>query len=608
MVVGALGLSKTMRELALRGARGVLALVFVTQFVALELAFHGALRGGFGAAASSTILWSALVFLVRASLPGRFGVALLAATLLTLQSFVFRVVHVPLDVQVAEAARHSFGVIRSVIVTALPGFLVTVGAAFGLEWLLLAQASRFACRLATRLRGPAAGIATAGTLAVTASVVALPLRESTPDLRALASLGVLRREPPVTKAGAVSLAALHSSKATVPDVLFILTESVRSSDYVASGSEATASVTHGTLPRRFDLRELRSISSYTAVSLSALITGRTQDGRREDVLGAPNLFDFAHALGANVGFYSAQSRETFETKDVRASVDRFFTLETIAGHDIEDDAEWVKQPLDRMVIDRFIGELGQRSHPSVTMLQLYGTHAPYYFEDAEARFSPWSRSVAWADMPKLRNAYRNAIRTQDAQLARAINAFVQHARGRPWFIVFTSDHGEAFGEHSAIHHGQNLYDEQLHVPAWIAAGGGALTLDDEHVLERKQAHFATHLDILPTILDVLGVLENFSVAPYRASWKGESLLRENILARDIPITNCTAMFPCPVNTWGLLRGDHKLIAQAWDGAWRCMALAGGEHEVGLEEPSCQALLAASRRVFDKLPNGTLNRP
>ena len=41
--------------------------------------------------------------------------AMFAASLLVLQAFVHRFVHVPLDVQVAESARHMFGVIRPVL-------------------------------------------------------------------------------------------------------------------------------------------------------------------------------------------------------------------------------------------------------------------------------------------------------------------------------------------------------------------------------------------------------------------------------------------------------------------------------------------------------------
>src|SRR5262249_30572455 len=151
--------------------------------------------------------------------------------------------------------------------------------------------------------------------------------------------------------------------------------------------------------------------------------------------------------------------------------------------DVDDDSEWVKKPLDRMVIDRFIAELPNRPHPSATVLHLYGTHAPYYFADEGAKFRPFERSVGWSSMPKLRNAYKNAIAEQDKQVARAVRAFTAHAGNRPWFVIFTSDHGESFGEHGAIHHGQNLYDEQVRVPGWIAAGQGALTEKEERALE-----------------------------------------------------------------------------------------------------------------------------
>ncbi len=600
------------REAVRRRATEAMALLFVTQFIWLDVAFFGVQTwwrrdGSLGAAAASVALWTMLSFLVRSSRAGRVVVALLAATLGVLQVFVFRIVHVPLDVQVAEAARHSFGIIRSVVVTALPAFLLAVGLVFVLELAWMASAARLMATLLNHdVRRERAGIA-ASVFLTGSFFIMPPFRGGTPDLRALASLSVLRREAPVKKAGAVSVPALYSTKASVPDVLIILTESVRASDYVLHGPDPTAPHTFEALPRRFDLAELRAVSSYTAVSLSALITGLSQDAPREDVLAAPNLFDFAHAMGANVAFYSAQSRETFETKDVRAAVDRFFSLETIAGHDIDDDAEWVKQPLDRMTVDRFIDELDARPHPAVTMLQLYGTHAPYYFEDENARFTPWSRQVAWAEMPQLRNAYRNAIATQDAQVARAVKAFVNRNQGRPWLIVFTSDHGEAFGEHAAIHHGQNLYDEQLHVPGWFAVGGGALSSDDERYLEGHRADFVTHLDILPTLLDAFGVLENFSVAPYRARWKGQSLLRPKSASVVIPITNCTPMFPCPVNTWGVMSEDLKLMSQAWDGEWRCMSLVGTEHELALSEPRCAALVEASRHFFERRPNGTPNR-
>lgn len=584
-----------------RAARGLAALVFVVQFVLLDAALDPAWShrpGVARAALASALVWASLLGLAQTSRVARTAVAVLAAFLVALQAFVHRFVHVPLDLQVAEAARHTFGIIRPVLTRMAPAVALAT-AAVGVVELSLLRLARWA---------PSGRVRLALACGAALAIGAVPeLRQATPDLRAVHALAVLRHAPPERKAGAVALPALHSERREIPDVLFVLTESVRAADYVARGEDATAPDTAQATPGRFELEELRSISSYTAVSLSAIITGRSQEGSREEILQAPNLFDFAHAAGADVGFYSAQSRETFETKDVRAAVDHFFTLETLAGHDVDDDSEWVEKPLDRMVIDRFVAELPTRPHPSTTLLQLYGTHAPYYFEDATAKFTPYEREVGWSGMPKLRNAYRNAIREQDREVARAVRAFVESAGRRPWIVVFTSDHGEAFGEHAAIHHGQNLYDEQVRVPGFVAAGEGTFTDEEQRALRDHRSRFVTHLDLLPTVLDALGLLTNFSLRSHVERMPGRSLLRAPVPRAPIPVTNCTLMFPCPLNTWGVFSEQRKLVAQAWDAQWWCLDTSGGEHVVPREDPACTALGEASRRHFAKLPNGAPNR-
>jgi len=91
----------------------------------------------------------------------------------------------------------------------------------------------------------------------------------------------------------------------------------------------------------------------------------------------------------------------------------------------------------------------------------------------------------------------------------------------------------------------------------------------------------------------------------RSKLMGRSLLRPAPAQPAVmPITNCSEMWQCPLNAWGVLLGDRKLTAQAWDGAWRCMLLSGGEREVDLAQ--CGDLVSASRRYFPKRPNGAPN--
>ena len=180
------------------------------------------------------------------------------------------------------------------------------------------------------------------------------------------------------------------------------------------------------------------------------------------------------------------------------------------------------------------------------MLHLVGTHAPYFVDNARAPFKPYDHVVSWSGMPALLNAYRDSIYEQDRTLARAVRGFVDQAtsRGKPWLVVFTSDHGEAFGEHGAIHHGQNLLDEQVHVPGWIAAGGGALT-SDSSVTPDHAGRFLTHLDLLPTLLDAMGLWDNFAVAPHRAAMPGRSMLQAVRAARADPGDELHGHVPVP---------------------------------------------------------------
>ena len=210
--------------------------------------------------------------------------------------------------------------------------------------------------------------------------------------------------------------------------------------------------------------------------------------------------------------------------------------------------------------------------------------------------------MTWAGLPELHNAYRDAIRAQDQSVARMLRAFLAAVGSEPYVVFFTSDHGEAFGEHHAIHHGQSLFDEQVHVPMWVLAGNGALDDDQARALRAHAGESVTHLDFVPTLLDVFGVLDAFPMASYRKRFAGRSLLREGAPAAALPMTKCTDMFPCPVRTWGVLGPEREISAQPWDGGWVCVDLSGA----AVDYAQCAALRQASHAWFATLPNGTKN--
>jgi arylsulfatase A-like enzyme/Flp pilus assembly protein TadD len=129
-------------------------------------------------------------------------------------------------------------------------------------------------------------------------------------------------------------------------------------------------------------------------------------------------------------------------------------------------------------------------------VHLYEPHAPYTApEPFNSRFpnDPYGAEVAAADgalEPLLRPILESG------------------PRGRT-FVVLTADHGESLGEHGEATHGVFAYESTLRVPLVLYAPA---LLRPGVVAEE-----ARHIDVLPTVLDAIGV-------PPPADLRGRSLL------------------------------------------------------------------------------------
>jgi Sulfatase len=562
----------------------------------------------FGAVASLA-LWT-LAWSYRKRPVVRLVAAALAALVLTVDIWIYRYYGSPLDRQVVVSAVHNWADVRPIALRVAP-WMVLMGLALG--------SLEYACLLVNR---PAIAdgrwLRPSLLLACLTGAILAPRDLTPPDLRALGALALVADAmSPATisaheafAAPARELPVLPSRRPELPNVFFILSESVRAQTYC---SEARPDCLYTpdldqVLPDRIPLRQMRSVASYTAIAAAALLTGRTEGPPRGERTVAPTVFDYARAVRLGdtrltTAYWSAQSASVLE-RDVRGAVDSWTTLETLLGHSVDDEDDVVELDMDTKLAAYLTSALPGLQRPFVLVAHFLGTHAPYYVDETNAPFRPVSHVAGWGSLPELQNAYRDAVVAQDRAVAACVAAFLAVQGGSPWLIVFTSDHGEAFGEHGAIHHGQNLYDEQIHVPAWIAEGGGALSAEQRARLLARRDAYVTHLDILPTILDALGVWEGIPLGGERSHFLGQSLFGASLVPSAVPITNCTELFPCPLNAWGVLWGDHVLEGQAWDGDWNCVDLASQEEHT--RGPACDALSLASKSFFPTLPNGRLN--
>jgi len=206
-------------------------------------------------------------------------------------------------------------------------------------------------------------------------------------------------------------------------------------------------------------------------------------------------------------------------------------------------------------------------------LHTYETHHPYtpqkedlaLFESGYAGTLPaeisvdllrqinsGERALDAADRAHIVNCYDAEIYSVD----RAFGVLVKFLKDRGLYhntiIIFTSDHGEEFGEHGKMGwHSHTLYDELLHVPLIVK-------FKDSQFAGQVVTPQVRHIDLLPTLLDVLDIpgsdpFEGVSLIEWFAHPRKQTLFA--VSERD----SKQAVNPLSIRTaqWKLYIGDRK---------------------------------------------------
>lgn len=154
--------------------------------------------------------------------------------------------------------------------------------------------------------------------------------------------------------------------------------------------------------------------------------------------------------------------------------------------------------------------LAQQRGPWFAWVHVFDPHAPY--------IPPPPFDAQYADRP-----YYGEVAYTDFALRPLLDA-ARDPSGRPTLVVVTGDHGEGLGDHGEMTHGLFAYEATLHVPlimasisrdtpAWTGGEPGSASPQPGRVSHVE----ARHVDVVPTILDALGV-------PAPAALAGRTLL------------------------------------------------------------------------------------
>jgi hypothetical protein len=164
-----------------------------------------------------------------------------------------------------------------------------------------------------------------------------------------------------------------------------------------------------------------------------------------------------------------------------------------------------------------------KGEPAFLYVHFMDQHDPYH--DHEGGMPPMAPITPLASRERAASpderrqrlaAYASTVRYLDRQLGPFLAELPRQA-----VAVFTSDHGESFGEHDGCWgHGLTLYREALQVPLVIRGPGVTAGVEDRPV---------QLLDLIPTLLDLVRV-------PVPPEMAGRSLLTGGSNVPDVAVT------------------------------------------------------------------------
>jgi arylsulfatase A-like enzyme len=296
----------------------------------------------------------------------------------------------------------------------------------------------------------------------------------------------------VPPAAAVGSPRLGAPLATARLLVVVLVDTLRD-DHVSPERMpgVTAAFARG---RRW--RDTTASCSWTLPSVASLFTSRQVldlTSPEGDLIGIPGgVATWAETLD-QAGFLGAGVVANYTVHALNGFASGFSTYLVPDGHGSENDppASWVTSQARQWLASH-------QGEDVFLYLHLMDPHHPYRSWGNPHLVSPAIKPLAMRQReatPEEQLLLRRLYADEVWYVDRALTPFLAELPNRA-IVAFTSDHGEALGEHGTWGHGLNLFQEALRVPLLIRGPG----VPAGEVWEPTQL-----LNLAPTLLDLVGV-------------------------------------------------------------------------------------------------------
>jgi arylsulfatase A-like enzyme len=398
-------------------------------------------------------------------------------------------------------------------------------------------------------------------------------------------------------AAIVAMSACAEAPAPPPPVarnlLLITVDTLRADRLGAWGHDEPTSPSLDALARdAVQFRNARSTSSWTLPSLASLFTS-------------------LHASTLAIWDYESRLGDSFTTLAERLG-DQDFRTAGVGSHTFLSEHFGLQQGFDDFD-DDLVLEDPRDSHRAISsdrvtdralaFLEAQPSEGPRWFFWAHY-FDPHRLYLAHPGISERfgtetrEQRYHGEIAFTDREIGRLLDGLADLGLANDTLVIFTSDHGEEFGEHGWNGHGKHLHSEAVDVPLLVRAPG---------IAPCEVHDLVSLVDVLPTTLDLLGLpvpagLAGRSLVP---AMLGKALASEPALAETRLFEEWDSI---ERDSWRLLRrrGEEEFLlfdheSDPWD--QRDLASANPEVVTELRRELERRLAAAAALAPEPGTNG-----
>lgn len=289
------------------------------------------------------------------------------------------------------------------------------------------------------------------------------------------------------------------------NVVFILADTVRADHVGCLGYKRNTTPRIDAFAKGATLfTQARSQGSRTPWSFPSMLTGLFHSEIAGEKKSFPKIFDsniFVSEILRDAGYLTwAISSYIYFTPDngFAQGFDGFDTeLHTLRAH-------IRKKPTSDLVTDRTLAQIDRWQEagkgPFFVFSHYADPHAPHVKHKGFKSFGK-----------ERKERYDGEILFVDHHIGRLLDGLEERGLSEETIVIVAADHGEALvkkEDHGVQGHGQNLHEEQIHVPLAIRVPGLKPRVVDQPV---------GILDVVPTLVDLTGV-------PFDGRFSGVSLL------------------------------------------------------------------------------------